>query len=112
MFDSFSFGHIEWKGKDYPFDVVVVNNQIQERGKRDNNHLLEAKELTNYLTPNTKKLIIGTGDSGILEVAEDARVLAESKGIEWVALLSKKAIELFNLEEDKSIVVAVIHSTC
>lgn len=112
MFDSFSFGCIRWDGKDYPFDVVVMKNRISERGERRNNHLLEARELQNYLFPNAKKLIVGTGAFGVLKIASDARALAESRGIEWVAVPSAEAIELYNNEPDKSVVVAVIHSTC
>ncbi|MFC2175019.1 MTH938/NDUFAF3 family protein [archaeon] len=112
MFDSFSFGCITWNHEPHKYDVVVIDSQLRERGPRDNNHLLAAPELQNYLKQNTKKVVIGTGESGVLEVSGDARALMESKGIEWVAAPSAEAIGLYNSEPDKSIVVAVIHSTC
>ena len=113
MFDSFSFGHISYNGKDYNYDLIVDSNSVaRERGPRETNHLLEAKELINYLEPVTKKIIIGTGDLGVLKLSDDARQLLESRRIEWVTLLSQKAIQLYNNEPDKTKVVAIIHSTC
>lgn len=113
MFDSFSFGHIGWDGKDHPFDVVVdTRGQITERGSRDNNHLLEADELLHYLSPNTKKLIVGTGDSGVLKLAEDSKKLLDERGVQLIAVLSKEAIKLYNNEQDKEHTTALIHSTC
>ncbi|MCK4327230.1 MAG: hypothetical protein KAW41_02010 [Candidatus Diapherotrites archaeon] len=112
MFDSFSFGCITWDGEACHYDVVVANSQLRERGPRPENHLLEAAELQNYLTPNTKKVIVGTGASGVLQVADDAKQLMKEKEIELLAFPSAEAIQLYNKEADKATVVAVIHSTC
>ncbi len=113
MFDSFSFGHISYNGKDHNYDLVVdTKGACRERGPRPENHLLEAAELQNYLEPETKKLIVGRGSSGVLKIADDALELLKSKNIELIEALSAKAIQLYNSEPDKSIVTALIHSTC
>ena len=113
MFDSFSFGHISYNGEDYDYDLLVdTKGTCRERGPRPENHLLEAKELANYLEPETKKLIVGRGSSGILKIADDAIELLKSKNIELVEALSAEAIQLYNSEPDKSKVTALIHSTC
>jgi len=113
MFNSYSFGHIIFNEQDYPFDLVIsTKGDCHERGPRGNNHLLEANELRNYLEPETKKLIVGTGDSGMLRVAEDAIKLLKSRHIELAAAPSAEAIAIYNSEPYKSRVTAVIHSTC
>lgn len=112
MFDSFSFGCITWDGEPHNYDVVVIDSQLKERGPRPDNHLLEASELQNYLTPNTKKVIVGTGASSVLQIANDAKELLAEKDIELISGPSSEAIQLYNNEPDKSTVTAVIHSTC
>ena len=112
MFDAFSFGCITWNHELHNYDVVVIDSQLQERGPRPDNHLLQAAELQNYLSPNTKKVIVGTGASGVLQIAVGSKELLAQKNIELAAAPSAEAIELYNQEPNKSTVVAVIHSTC
>ena len=102
MFDSFSFGHISYNGKGHNYDVVVdTRGDCCERGSRPENHLLEAAELQNYIEPETKKLIVGRGSSGMLKIADDAIELLKSKNIELATALSAEAIQLYNQEPDK-----------
>lgn len=113
MFGGYRFGEIIYKGELYRYDVWVdTKGNARERLPRGDNHLLGAKELINYLEPATKKVIVGTGYSGVLEIAEDAKELLASRGIALVSAKSGEAVQLYNREKNKTSTTALIHSTC
>jgi len=113
MFDSYSFGCITFNHTQYRYDIfITLQGVARERPQRRSNHLLEASELRQYLEPGTKKLVVGTGESGVMDVADDARELLKARGIILIEAPSGEAIHAYNREKDKSVVMAVIHSTC
>lgn len=113
MFNGYRFGEIIYKRETYRCDIWVdTKGNAHRRGAFDDDHLLEAKELVNYLEPATKKVIVGTGYSGVMDIAGDAKALLASRGIALVAAKSGEAVQLYNREPDKTKITAVIHSTC
>ncbi len=112
-FQEASFGKIVFNNKEWNEDLEIrTNGKAKERGYRPENHLIETKETNRHIDDNTELLIVGTGQYGKLEVSEDSKKLLEGKEINLLTAKSPKAIQLYNDQEDKSVVTAVIHSTC
>lgn len=112
-FQEASFGKIVFNNKEWNEDIAVgTDNKAKERGYRPENHLIERKEMKRHINDSTELMIVGTGQYGKLSVAKDAKELLEEKEIDLVTAKSPKAIQLYNDQEDKSVVSAVIHSTC
>lgn len=113
MFTGYRFGEIIYKGGTYRCDLWIdTKGSAHRRGDFDDDHLLEARELVNYLEPATKKVVVGTGYSGVMEIADDARELLKQRGIALVAVKSGEAVQLYNREQEKSATTVLIHSTC
>ncbi len=111
--DSTRFGSVTIDGKIYDREdnyIVFWDGKIlglHTAGR----HLFGRPELEMILEKNPEMIIVGTGDSGLLNVSEEVRSLCREKGIELVEMISREAIIKFNENLDKR-VVAFIHVTC
>jgi hypothetical protein len=111
-FGKIEFGRICFGSQCFDEDVIVKKQKLEKRGPRKDNHVLSVEELKNYLTPRTKKVVVGTGIHGVLKVPAETKRFLESKNIALVQDLSPKAAEAYNQEKHKENVLAIIHSTC
>ena len=76
-------------------------------------HVFKRREFEELHERGAEVLVIGTGTSGVAEVAEEARDFAERKKIEVIELPSVEAIKKFNeLMAEGRRVGAIIHVTC
>lgn len=120
MFEEYRFGMVKFGNEKYQHDIVVyVNGKIEKRDKNPSrrkygtSHVLCAEEIQDLLDEEPEVLVVGSGQSGILRVGEDARKLLSVKNVELVDLPTQKAIVKFNnLKDMGRKVAAVIHVTC
>jgi len=109
--NSISFGEIEIDGKTYYSDVVVWWDGRVEH--KTSSHEFGMNEFLGLLGREPDSIVIGTGQSGCVHIAEEVKQTAEDKGIKIFADESPRASDIFNaLVRDEKKVVAVIHLTC
>ena len=116
-FDSTSFGSVTIDGKRYS-DVLVIEGKVMPR-KRDllrkvfgTSHKISEDEAGQLLKGAPQVVIIGSGQSGVLEVDESIRKELSQKA-ELIILQTPGAIKKFNeLACLGKKVNALIHTTC
>ena len=107
--NSTSFGYVTVNNKTYNQDIwIFVDKTIEQRTK---NHIFSTDELELLSKDNPEIIIIGTGQSGCVEIEEKAKQLAKEKNIELITEITPIAIKKFNELKDKKI-AAAIHVTC
>jgi len=115
--NSTQFGSITIDGKKYG-QVLIVGDSVYERDYDKLNqifgtsHRIGDWEIKQLLENGPDVVIIGTGQSGAMEVGKEVEKI-KSKGIEVIAEITPKAIESYNqkIKQDKKI-NALIHTTC
>ena len=111
-----SFGQIEIDGQRFDHDVVIEPGRVRRRkkgpskGRRpEYGHTpLTAAEAIPWSTP---QLIVGTGASGQLPIADDLYREAERNGVEIIARPTAEACELLASADDRPM-AAILHVTC
>ena len=112
-FQSAKFGELVFDNHAFKQDLVVpTTGKAYPRGPRPENHTLGLEELKKYMDAKTKKVILGRGFSSVFSISPEAREFLASKRISLSESDSRSATVEYSREPDKSIVVAVIHSTC
>ncbi len=94
IINSTSFGSITIDNKTYNHDVwIFVDKTIQRRSR---NHEFTLEEFNIITKGNPKILIIGTGQNGVVAIAEEVIKAAEEKNIELIYDITPAAIKKFN----------------
>lgn len=111
-----SFGHIQVEGERYAHDLVIAGGLVSkrhkgpskgEKGRFGHTPLTAAEEIP----WGGRQLIVGTGTSGRLPVADDVYAEAKRRGIEVVAKPTREACALL-ADMDAKDVFAILHVTC
>lgn len=116
---DYRFGSVVIDGKRYVEDVVILSNgNVRRRPKGlsqgyGGHTPLGPEEIESISKMDSpQKLVVGTGMYGVMPVLDDAKRLAEEKGIEIFCEETGKAIERFlDMCEEKN-VAAILHLTC
>jgi hypothetical protein len=111
-----AFGLVEIGGTRYDRDVVVEGGEVRRRKKgpskprkAEYGHTpLTSDEAIPWSAP---RLIVGTGASGQLPIADDLYREAARRGVEVVARPTAEACELISAAHASS-VAAILHVTC
>lgn len=112
------FGHITINGQKYG-QVLIVGEQILERDYDRLNRLFGTShqigdwEVEKLLEQNPEIIIIGTGQSGMLNVDQNFCDKTKNSGVEIITNITPKAIKIYNekVKEGRR-VNALIHTTC
>ncbi len=114
--DGYSFGRIKIEGKEYIHDLWIINGEIYKRDKgiskrlSGTSHRIPKEELEKILRENTKRVIIGTGESGMVSVEEDGTKYLKEKGINLEKYETGKLAKMkTKFGGDDS---GIIHMTC
>lgn len=114
--EDYSFGSITIDGEVYTKDLWIINGKIEKRDKSisksqfGTSHKIPKKELKRVITQKTKKVIVGSGDSGLVSLTNKAVEYLEKKELKWeickTGELAQRKVEFS--EKDSGI----IHITC
>ena len=114
--EDYSFGKIRTDGRDYTVDLWIINGKITRRHKSisrskiGTSHKVSKEELERIVTGRTRRVIVGTGSSGLLSVEKAGVKYLEEKGITlemyWSGELESAGIEFGEYDS------GVIHLTC
>jgi hypothetical protein len=117
-FDRTRFGAVTIDGKDYK-DVLVIEGKIIDRETmvpgwfdQHTHHTVHKHELEKILEGRPEVIIIGNGQSSVLEVSLEVDKQIKQRKIELIVLETPRAIEEYNKISKTKRVNALIHTTC
>lgn len=105
-------------GKDFK-QILVVGEETEERDEGQLNqlygttHRIGPWEVEKLLSNRPEVIVVGNGQSGVLEVMEEVAGKIKTAGVDLRILLTPEAISEFNkLYKEGRKVNALIHTTC
>lgn len=111
VIEHYSFGRIVIDGRTYTSDVIVFPDRVLSHWWRKEGHLLQAEDLTEVIQAKPEILIIGKGDSGVMEVPGTVIIELRERGIDVIAATTPEAVRIYNQTEGKR-KIAALHLTC
>ena len=108
---DYRFGRIVIDGKTYTSDVIVYPDRVDPSWWRKEGHSLDPDDLAAVAAAGPEAVIIGTGDSGMMEVPTHTRTFLEKKGITVLIEKTGRAVHLFNEQRGRK-VIGAFHLTC
>ncbi|MDZ7724322.1 MAG: MTH938/NDUFAF3 family protein [candidate division KSB1 bacterium] len=115
--NSTSFGSITIDGTEYSHDVIIhLDGKISKRKKKlskketGSSHLFSEQEAKHIYQSGTGKIILGTGQNGVLKVSDEAMQYFEKKHCTLEICPTPRAIEYWNKESGP--IVGLFHVTC
>ena len=113
MIKSYTFGSITIEGKGYSSDVIIYPDRVNSSWWRKEGHSLCVDDIKDVVEGRPEVLVVGTGNSGLMDVPKETRDWIQSKGIELIAEPTERACKTYNkLCEENKKVVAALHLTC
>jgi hypothetical protein len=116
IISAFEFGRIHIANDVYTSDLWIIDGALQKRDKSyakqkyGTSHKIPCKEMKQVVTENTRRVIIGTGNSGLVSLTQKAMDFLKDQGIE---LLVQKTGDLAaNRIEIQSHDSGILHLTC
>ena len=116
--NSTKFGEIAIDGKKYG-QVLIIGGAVFERDEEklrelfSTTHQIGDWEIEQLLKGNPEVVIVGTGQSGVLQVEEMFLEQMRRAGIKVVAAITPEAIKVYNEKAKQGKKInALIHTTC
>ncbi len=120
MIEEYQFGSITIDGKTYDHDVEVRWTSEILKWWREESHVIDVEDVKRAVEQNPETIVIGTGESGIARVTEEAKKFIQEKGIKLVIDKTEEATKTFNVINEESVleegkqnkVIGLFHLTC
>lgn len=120
MIDKYEFNLITVNKKDYKYDLIIDWNEETDDWFRDDNHVVELKDITVAVKKKPTCLIIGMGEKGMVDVKEEIDNYCKQTNIKLIKENTPKAVEIFNdklkrsnlAEWEQERVIGLFHLTC
>ena len=111
--EQYQFGEIVINSKTYISDVIIYPDRVESDWWRKEGHKLQVVDIVEVLEFQPEVIIIGTGASGLMSVANEVKESARVKNIELIILPTNAAVKKFNeLLQQKKKPVGCFHLTC
>ena len=110
MINEYHFGSITIDGKTYTNDVEVRWDGKVLDWRRKESHTIDIEAVKRALEKNPEVIVIGTGESGMARVTDEAKEEIENRGIKLIIDKTGRAVKTFNKERTK--VIGLFHLTC
>jgi hypothetical protein len=115
--DGTRFGSITIEGETFERDVLIrLNGEVKKRKKKlskavyGTSHVVSLEEAKHVYERGAERLIIGAGQSGLVELSEEAADYLRRKECRVELLPTPEAIKAWN--EAKGAVIGLFHVTC
>ena len=115
--DKTKFGSITVEGTVFEHDVVIrLNGQVKKRKKKlskavyGTSHVISLDEAKQIYEKGAERLIVGTGQQGLVELSDEAADYFQRKTCRVDLLPTKKAIKAWN--KAQGAVLGLFHVTC
>jgi hypothetical protein len=120
MIEDYQFGSIIIDGQTYSQDVEVFwNGQVFDWWRKES-HIIDVEDIIDVVGQNPESIVIGTGQSGMVKMSEEARKFIEGRGIKLFIDPTEQAVRTFNIRKEESQeeegrpekVIGLFHLTC
>jgi hypothetical protein len=120
MIGEYRFGFITIDGKNYDSDVEVRwTDEILPLVFKER-HKIGVEEVKRAINQKPNTIVIGTGESGLAKVTDEAKEKIKKNGIKFIIDKTEEAVKTFNvLKEDseeeegkQERVIGLFHLTC
>ncbi len=112
MIEHYEFGKYVIDGKEYTYDITIIDHKVGTWDSRDS-HSLKMEDMKRLVEAGPEVIVIGKGASGALEVPEEALRYIKDSGIEVIVENTGKACQEYNrLENEGRRAAAIMHGTC
>jgi hypothetical protein len=115
--DATTFGSITIEGQAFKRDVIIrLGGKVKKRKKKlskavyGTSHIISLDEAKQVYQKGAKRLIIGSGQFGMVELSDGAANYFKRVSCEVDLLKTKKAIKAWNQAEGA--VIGLFHITC
>jgi hypothetical protein len=115
--DSTRFGSITIEGVTFENDVIIrLDGEVEKRKKKlskaiyGTSHVISLDEAKYVFEESAEKLIIGTGQTGMVELSDDAEDYFQKKKCQVKLLPTPEAIRAWNKLQGKTL--GLFHVTC
>ncbi len=115
--DKTKFGSITVAGDKYTHDILIrLNGKVENRKKKlsrevyGTSHIISLAEAQYVYEEEAEHIIIGTGQSGLVSLSEEAIEFFTLKDCQPHLLPTPEAIHLWNKSQGS--VIALFHITC
>ncbi len=120
MIEEYNFGSIKINGNDYEEDVEVRWTDEVLPWVQKERHKIDVEEIKRAVEQKPDTIIIGTGESGLTKVTEEAQEEIRKNGIKLIIDETENAIKTFNVIKEDSEeengkqekVIGLFHLTC
>ena len=108
----YEFGQIIINGKEYTQDIAIWPNGDINPGPEDM-HFLSLNDFEDLLNSDLKKLVVGTGDEGKIELDFGRKLERKlnEKGIEVIMMTTHDLVDLLNQAKERDYLV-LAHLNC
>ena len=115
--DKTKFGSITVSGKKYEHDILIrLNGKVEKRKKKlskevfGTSHIISLQEAAYVYEEGADRIIIGTGQSGMARLLDEAATFFQQKECEVELLPTPEAMRRWN--DAKSHAIGLFHVTC
>ena len=115
--DKTKFGSITIEGKTFRRDVLIrLGGEVKKRKKKlskavyGTSHVVSLEEAQHVYQEGAERLIVGTGQSGLVHLSEEAADYFQRQGCRVELLPTQQAIGAWNKAEGA--VIGLFHITC
>ncbi|MHC4355764.1 MAG: Mth938-like domain-containing protein [Planctomycetota bacterium] len=115
--DDTKFGSITISGELYEHDVVIrLSGKVKKRKKKlskavhGTSHKVSLDEAEHIFQAGAERLIVGTGQSGLLDLSPEAAEFFRQNAVAVELLPTPKALEAWNAAQGA--VIGMFHVTC
>lgn len=113
VLENYRFGRIEADGHTYTEDIKVIKGRVVPYWWRNNGHRLAEADIQDILAADPDILVIGTGNSGRMEVPDNVHRKLVKAGIQLVVEKTAAAVDQYNrLQAEGRDVAGGFHLTC
>jgi len=115
--DRTQFGSITIEGEVYEHDVIIqLGGDVKKRKKKlskaiyGTSHIVSLDEARQVYETGAERLILGTGQSGMVQLSDEAADYFKRKNCRVELLATPEAIRTWN--EAEGAVIGLFHVTC
>lgn len=120
MIEDYQFGSITIDGEIYNHDVQVFWTGEVFDWWRKESHIVDVEDIIEVVEQKPEAIVIGTGQSGMAKVTEEAKKFIEARRIKLFIDPTEQAIKTFNIRKEESMeeegklekVIGLFHLTC
>jgi hypothetical protein len=94
--DDYSYGRVRIGDRVYEDDMVVYPDKVEPHWFHREEERVTPLDIRDVLDYRPDMLIIGQGDSPVMELTPDTKQRLDELGIPWVARATGEAVLLFN----------------